>query len=138
MTTTDTLPMTTGTSGTCRVFVCDDQADIRHALTEIIERLPGFEKVGEAADGDALLEGLRSTNADLIILDVSMPHGGPDIAREIKDIQPGVKIVVFTAHRDEDIREQMLAAGADDFVVKTGRLLPLREALDRVAGPPPE
>lgn len=119
-------------ASTCRVFVCDDQVDIREALSEIIERLPGFEKVGEAADGDGLLAGLRSTNADVIILDVSMPRGGPQIAREVKDMKPEVKIVVFTAHRDERTKAEMLAAGADDFVVKTGRLQPLRQALDRI------
>jgi DNA-binding NarL/FixJ family response regulator len=125
-------PGSTGKADACRVFICDDQPDIRLALSEVLDGLSGFEKVGEAADGDGAIEGLRTTAVDLVILDVNMPGGGPQTAREIKLIRPSVKIVVFTAHRDDEMRAAMLAAGADDFVVKTGRLGPLRESMNRV------
>ena len=126
----------TATPAVRRVFVCDDQPDLRRALSEVIQSLPGFEQVGEAGDGERCITGLRSTRPDILILDVNMPQGGAELAGIAKAEVPDLKIVVFSAMRDESTREAMYGAGVDDYVVKTGRLRPLRDALHRVAGLP--
>jgi DNA-binding NarL/FixJ family response regulator len=66
----------------------------------------------------------------VLILDVSMPSGGPDLAKAAKELNPAMHIVVFSGRQDERTRTAMLAAGADQYVVKTGRLQPLIAALD--------
>jgi len=96
--------------------------------------MPNYQLVGEAADGRWCLQVLRDTGPDLLILDVAMPFGGPGLVREIREMEPGLAIVVFSAHRDDQIKAEMLAAGVDEYVVKTGRLLPLQQALNRVSG----
>ena len=117
----------------CRVFICDDQLELRQALSEVIANLHGFRKVGEAANGDHCLVRLPAAGPDLLILDVNLPRGGPDLARAAKEILPCLKILVYTALQDARTEAEMRAAGADDYLVKTGRLSPLRDALYRVA-----
>ncbi len=119
--------------GACRVLICDDQPDMRRALSEVVNALPDFEMVGEAADGFQLVEMLTSAAADVVIVDYKMPGGGPQLVQDIRATNPTIKILVFTGHRDQTIHKAMLAAGADELIVKTGRIGPLREALQRAA-----
>jgi CheY-like chemotaxis protein len=112
------------------VVVCDDHEYLRNAVKLVLSNVPRFHIVGEASDGDACLERVKNFRPDVLILDVSMPGGGPDLAKAAKELNPGMHIVVFSGRQDEQTRLAMLAAGADQYVVKTGRLQPLVEALD--------
>jgi DNA-binding NarL/FixJ family response regulator len=123
----------TGPAGPVRVFVCDDQAELRKSLSIVLDQLPGFEVVGEAEDGASCLAGLKELDADVLILDLAMPGGGPSLASSAREIEPLLQIIVFTAHRDADREAQMRLAGANEYVVKTGRVQPLRDALNRAA-----
>jgi DNA-binding NarL/FixJ family response regulator len=60
-----------------------------------------------------------------------MPGGGPDLAKAAKELNPGMHIVVFSGRQDARVQREMLGAGADQYVVKTGRLRPLLEALNQ-------
>ncbi|MBM6402533.1 response regulator [Phycicoccus sonneratiae] len=116
---------------TTRVFICDDQADVLVALHEAVESVPGFRVVGTAGDGDGCLRGLRRHRPDLLVQDVSMPGGGPELTASVRAEHPALVIVAYSAHADPALRRALREAGADDYVVKTGRLAPLREALLR-------
>jgi DNA-binding NarL/FixJ family response regulator len=118
------------------VLVCDDRTEMRDAITGLLELLPDLKLVGSAADARACVAGVREFMPDVLMLDVNIPGGGPDLAREVKAINPTMHIVVFSGHDEPAIRERMLAAGADQYVIKTGRLSPLLTALRRV-GPAP-
>jgi DNA-binding NarL/FixJ family response regulator len=115
----------------CRVFICDDQPLVRAAVSEALAGMPGFLKVGEAENGNDCLAELSVARPDLLILDLNMPQGGPELASAAKQSMPDLAIVVFSAHRNATLEAQMRNAGADEYVAKTGRLRPLREALDR-------
>src|SRR5262245_45715304 len=58
-----------------RVLVVDDHAVVREGIRSVLERQPGFEVVGEAADGPAALKLAQSTTPDVVVMDVSMPGG---------------------------------------------------------------
>jgi DNA-binding NarL/FixJ family response regulator len=116
------------------VVVCDDHQYLRDAITLVLSAVPRFHIVGEASDGDTCLARVRDFRPDVLILDVSMPGGGPQLAKAAKELNPGMHIVVFSGRQDDQTRNAMLAAGADQYVVKTGRLQPLVEALDRAVG----
>ncbi len=115
--------------GVRRVFVCDDQFEMRQALTAVIAAIPGFAVVGVGEDGDECLAGLRTEEIDVLVVDVSMPGGGAELVAAVRAEHPDLVIISFSAHSEPEVREAMLAAGADVFVLKTGRLAPLREAL---------
>lgn len=116
---------------TRRVFLCDDQGDVRDALRQAVESVPGFAVVGVAADGTGCLEGLRRERPHVLIQDVSLPGGGRSLTASVRAEHPDLVIIVFSAHAEPAVLRGMREAGADDYVVKTGRLAPLREALLR-------
>lgn len=115
---------------TKRIVVCDDQRDLREAIRLVLTDVPRFRIVAEAENGPSGLHEIRLHRPDLILLDVSMPGGGPDLARAAKDASPTSHIVVFSGRDDAATRDAMLAAGADQYVLKSGRLRLLLEALD--------
>ena len=83
-----------------------------------------------ASDARSCLDQVQATRPDLLILDVNMPGGGPHVAAAAKALYPDLHIVVFSGRVDPAIRHAMLAAGADQFVLKTGRVQPLLEAME--------
>lgn len=114
-----------------RVVVCDDQKDLRTAVRLVLADTPTVEVIGEAPDGDSCLRLINEQRPDVLIVDVSMPGGGPALARAVKAAHPHCHLIVFSGRADAATREAMLEAGADQYVVKSGRLRGLMEALDR-------
>jgi DNA-binding NarL/FixJ family response regulator len=119
------------------VLICDDQQQLREALFDVLSKAR-FQVVGQAVDGATCLEQLPSVKPDVIILDVNMPGGGPELARDVRKQQPDAYILVFSAREDEETRRAMLDAGADAYLVKTGRLRPLLQLLYLACGTLPE
>ena len=113
------------------LVVCDDRAEVREAITRAVADLPRFEVVGEAVDGVSCLAQIRDLQPDILSVDVSMPGGGPDLIRAIRLLDSVIHIVVFSGRDDRRLLNEMLAAGADEYVVKTGRLRPLIDAFER-------
>ena len=118
-------------STTRTVLVCDDRKELRDAIGELVAQLPHLAVVGYAVDGATCVDGVRTWRPDILILDVNMPGGGPEVAVAAKDVCPTLHIVAFSGRNDDIVRHGMLAAGADQYVVKTGRLTPLMRALRR-------
>ncbi|WP_420116460.1 response regulator [Micromonospora sp.] len=115
------------------VVVCDDRPEMRRAVDLLISRQPGFEIVGEGQDGDEGLRQVQKRRPDVLVVDFSMPGGGPALVRAVKRESPATHVIVFTGRGDARTREAMQEAGADQYVVKTGRLGPLLVALQAVA-----
>lgn len=118
------------------VLVCDDWPQVRAAITAVVADLSAFRVVGEAADSVSCLERVAELHPDVLILDVSIPGGGAEVARMAKRLQPGLHIVVYSGRQDRRTQREMLAAGADQYVVKTGRVRPLVEALENAVATP--
>ena len=113
----------------CSVLICDDQAEIRTALCVALAGVEHLRVVGQASNGGACLRLLPSTRPHVVILDVNMPEGGPGLAEKIKRLHPAAFVLAFSARQDEHIRRAMVEAGADAYLVKTGRLRPLLQLL---------
>jgi DNA-binding NarL/FixJ family response regulator len=123
------------------LLVCDDRPEVRDAICRAVCDLPGFEVAGEAFDSISCLEQIRELHPDVLSVDVSMPGGGPDLVRAVRVLHPEVHIIVFSGRDDRRLLNEMLAAGADHYVIKTGRLRPLIQALESAfptAGREPE
>lgn len=113
------------------VVVCDDHKHLRGVVKLVLSTIPRFHVIGEASDGATCLERVRDLRPDVLILDVRMPGGGPYLAAAARELNPGMRIVAFSGRQDDETRNAMLAAGADQYVVKTGRLQLLIEAIDQ-------
>jgi two-component system, NarL family, response regulator NreC len=102
-----------------RVLLADDHAVLRAGLTALLSTQPDIEVVGEAADGEQTINETLRLGPDLVLMDIAMPGvGGLEAARQLKRQNPQVKILVLTAHEEEEYLYQMLGAGVDGYVPK--------------------
>ncbi len=101
------------------IILADDHAMFREGIRKIIERIEGALISGEVNDGLELLELLKKSSPNLVILDISMPNlRGLEAIREIKKTYPKVKILVLTMHKKKEFLRQALRDGADGFLLK--------------------
>ena len=122
-----------------RIFVVDDQALVRAGFRMLIEAQPDMEVVGEAEDGRAALEALAVTRADVVLMDVRMPHmdGVQATARLIADARadrPAPKVVVLTTFDLDEYVFAAIRAGASGFLLKDARPEELLGAVRAVLG----
>ncbi len=102
-----------------RVILADDHALFRAGVRRILQEIPGLEVSGEADDGLALLELLKTACPDLVLLDISMPNlRGLEAVREIKRSCPTTQILMLTMHKEEEYLREALAAGAAGYLLK--------------------
>ncbi|TQM79773.1 LuxR family two component transcriptional regulator [Saccharothrix saharensis] len=106
---------------TIRVLVADDQALIRAGLVALFTAAPGFEVVGEAADGEQAVAAAARTSPDVILMDIRMPVlDGIGATREIlaahRDEPP--RIIVLTTFDLPEYVYTALGEGASGFLVK--------------------
>jgi DNA-binding NarL/FixJ family response regulator len=101
------------------VILADDHAMLREGIKKIIERIDDVQISGEVNDGLELLELLKTSSPNLVILDISMPNlRGLEAIREIKKTYSKVKILVLTMHKKKEFLRQALLDGADGFLLK--------------------
>ncbi|MCU0257495.1 MAG: response regulator transcription factor [Solirubrobacteraceae bacterium] len=102
-----------------RILIADDHGIVRGGLRLLLERQPGVEVVGEAADGAEAVERALALRPDVAILDVAMPRlTGLQAAREIKAHAPEIGVLVLSMHDDERYVFEALKAGASGYVLK--------------------
>lgn len=102
------------------VLVADDHPIVRSGVRYAIEDQPNLTCAGEAEDGQSLLEMLRDSQPDLLLLDVNMPHFKSPVkkVRMLKRQYPEMKILIYTIYQDAQLARDMLDAGAQGFVTK--------------------
>lgn len=114
---------TAARAGVIRVIVADDDDNFRGALVEVLESDVRFEVVGTASTGDEMVRLAMDCRADLVVLDVRMPSGGPDAARALRKAleaagTPVPAIVALTAQPAVSTVVAMLRAGARSYLTK--------------------
>ena len=102
-----------------KVMLVDDHELMRDGIREALERSGEFEVVGEAADGDSAVREAMSLKPDVIIMDVIMPlKDGIEACREITDMLPETRVLMFTASSEEEAVVESFAAGAAGYLEK--------------------
>ena len=121
-----------------RVLLADDHTLVRAGLRKLLESIAGFEVVGEADDGLALLTLVQQQQPDLVLMDMEMPRmSGLDATRAIRDhfSADEMPVIGLTAHGFAASRELCLAAGMNDQLVKPVDFLDLNRSLSRYLAP---
>jgi DNA-binding NarL/FixJ family response regulator len=114
-----------------RILLADDHILVRESIRKGIEEIPEMLVVGEVSDGLQLLEFLKETAVDLVVLDISMPHlQGLEAAKQIKKTHPGIKILILTMHKSKGYVCQALMAGADGYLLKENACADLISAIE--------
>lgn len=120
---------------TVRILVADDHELVRRGLIATLDAHSGWTVVAEASNGRQAVELAAHCKPDVAILDLTMPElNGLDATRQILVTALGVRILILTAHESEQLIREVLAAGAQGYVLKSdaGRVLvrAVQELLD--------
>ena len=102
-----------------RIIIADDHSLIRKGLRTIIELESDIQVIGEASDGQELLDFLCHDQPDLIVMDISMPRiNGIEAVRVVVEKYPGVRILMLTMHRNSQYFYNAISAGAHGYLMK--------------------
>lgn len=119
-------------------LVADDHAIVREGLRRVLSQLDDMVVVGEASSGEAALELVARRRPEVVLMDARMPGiGGVAAAQAIVAAHRDVRVVMFTAHAEQDLLWEALDAGAQGFVLKDSDSSALVGAIRQVmAGDP--
>ncbi|MGB9475813.1 MAG: response regulator transcription factor [Candidatus Udaeobacter sp.] len=117
-----------------RVMLVDDHAGMREALRTMINAEGDLAVVAEVDGGRAALEILEDAKPDVVLMDGSMPEmNGMEATRQLKQCQPAIKIIGLTLYDESSYLEEMVAAGAKGYVLKTDAPMNVAKAIRAVA-----
>jgi DNA-binding NarL/FixJ family response regulator len=116
-----------------RVLLVDDHAGMRDAMRRFINLQPDLSVIAEA-DGHSALEVFTRTMPDVVLMDGSMPgKNGIEVTHELRQLHPAVKVIGLTLYESSAYLEDMIAAGAKGYVLKTSAATHVAEAIRAVA-----
>ena len=102
-----------------RIVLADDHPVVRIGVRNMLSSNPGFEVVGEAADGDEAITQTLELEPDILLLDVQMPRlPGLEAMRAIMNGTPTVKIILLTSLISTQQIIEALQIGARGIVLK--------------------
>lgn len=126
--------MTDNRSKPVRVVLADDHALVRGGIRTMLEKLPQrVEVVGEASDGRAVLDLVKSLRPDVVVMDVGMPglNGLEATERLLKEF-PELRVIILSMHQNEEYVWRALRAGACGYLLKKAAMAELETALQRL------
>ena len=116
-----------------RIVLADDHKMFRLGVKKIIDEIEDLEITGEVGDGLELLALLKKAVPQMVILDISMPNlRGIEATREIKMIDPDVKILILTMHKNKEYLYHCFSAGAEGYLLKEDTDTELFSAIETI------
>jgi DNA-binding NarL/FixJ family response regulator len=103
------------------LFIADDHTIVRTALASLLSLAEDFRVIGEASDGRTTVEEVISLKPDVVLLDINMPElNGLEAARRIRAKAPRTKVLILSAHDNEQYVVQVIQCGAQGYLLKDG------------------
>jgi DNA-binding NarL/FixJ family response regulator len=117
-----------------RILIADDHAIVRGGLLQLFGLAGDVTVVAQATNGGQVIESLRCTPCDLVLLDLSMPGiSGIELIGRIRAHVPELPILVLSMHNEALVARRALKAGASGYMTKDGDPETLLMAVRKVA-----
>ncbi|OQS40892.1 response regulator [Chromobacterium haemolyticum] len=118
-----------------RVIVAEDHTIVREGIKQLIGLADDLQVVGEAANGGAVFDALRTAVCDVLLLDISMPGlSGLDVIPRLRGLAQAPAILVLSMHDEVQMAARALKAGAAGYATKDSDPALLLTAIRKVAG----
>src|SRR5258707_3754707 len=117
------------------VLLADDHVLVRAGIRTLLEKIPNVKVVAEAASGSEALEMVKTELPDLVLMDIAMAdlNGLEALSRIAKDF-PDVKVMILSAHANEEYVIRALRSGAAGYMLKDAAMAELELAVSSVRG----
>lgn len=113
-----------------RIFIADDHEMFRDGIKSLLNSFRSISVVGEATNGEEVLERLKTTEVDVVLLDISMPGiNGIEAATMLLKQNPDVKILMLSMFNDAKHIQEVIKSGAKGYVLKD---CPTKELVDGI------
>jgi DNA-binding NarL/FixJ family response regulator len=107
---------------------------MRAGIRSLLEKIPGVEVVGEAADGREAVALVKSTSPNMVLMDIAMAGlNGLEATARIRKEFPRVRVIILSMHANEEYVLQTLRAGAAGYLLKDSATAELELAIHAVA-----
>lgn len=116
---------------TCTLLLVDDHALIRAGVRALVSDIPGYQVIGEASDGEHLLEITLELEPDIILLDISMKDSnGLDALERLHSALPHSKVLILSMHTEPQMIMRALEGGAHGYLLKDATGIEIEQALE--------
>lgn len=117
-----------------KILICDDHPLIRTGIKNMLERIKGFNVIGEAENGQESIEMVKQLSPDVVIMDVSMPKmSGIEACRIISKTFPATKVLMLTMHENEEYVLKGFESGAKGYIPKNSKMTEFINAIQVIA-----
>lgn len=117
-----------------RLLIADDHRIIREGLKQVLSLHASLTVVGEASNGEEVLDRLAQGDVDLLLLDMTMPGlCGEGLILRLRELYPKLPILVLSMHNEPSIAQRALRAGASGYLTKDRDHETLVAAIRRVS-----
>ena len=117
-----------------RILIADDHTLVREGFKQILSDLPDMAVTDEASNGKEVLDKIRESDFDVVLLDISMPgQSGLDILKQIKLLRPRLPVLILSMYSEEQYAIRTMRAGAAGYLTKDSVPDELIEALRTVS-----
>ena len=110
--------LVTPARGEITVVIADDDPRIGSAVAGLLGQEPDFRVVAEVAEGDDAVTAAHEHRAALVLADVRMPGGGPDLVRRLVALPHRPVVAGLSAQADPATWTRVLAAGGSAYLLK--------------------
>jgi DNA-binding NarL/FixJ family response regulator len=118
-----------------RLLLVDDHAIVRDGLAQLVQREHDLTVCGEAASAEEAVQVLTRCQPDLVVLDISLGGAnGLELIKNLKAIDPGLRMLVLSMHDETHYAERALRAGANGYVMKGAGRDQIMRAIRTVLG----
>ena len=102
-----------------RVLLADDHMIVREGLRALLEAEEDIEVVGEAENGRQAVQLIKRLRPDVVVMDIAMPLlNGLEVTRRIVKEVPATRVLILSAHGDDEYVRQVVLLGAAGYLVK--------------------
>ena len=116
-----------------RILIADDHTILRAGIRSLLDKVSGFQVVGEVSNGKDAVYQAGQLKPDLVLSDLSMPKtNGTEAIQHIKSRYPDIKVLVLTVHKTEEHVYAALKAGADGYLLKDDTSEELINAINNI------
>jgi two-component system, NarL family, response regulator DevR len=124
----------TTTPAVIRLYLLDDHEIVRRGLRDFFTVAEGFEIVGESGSAAQATRRIPALRPDVAILDGRLTDGsGIDVCRDVRSVDPRIKVLILTSFDDDDALFSAIMAGASGYLLKNVSSAHLLDAVRRVA-----